>query len=363
MIELALPLTRDDVMKNIPISKAKKDRAEKQIIEKQKIVDFDVKEFTIELLTGKYLQGLQTDENGIFIPEYQRNFVWNIQRQSKFIESALLGLPIPYIFTADVGDGRLEVVDGSQRLRTLVAFQHDDLTLEGLEVLSTCNGFRFSDLSIPRQRKFLNNTMRMISLSDKSDDDVRFMMFERINTGSDLLKDMEKRKGIHGGKFVNFVYDRCAIHPLFVKNTAFTEGMQKRGEPQELIIRFFAYSERYTEVKSGVNDFLNRFTADKNKNFDAEAYYLIFERMLKFVDKHFPYGFKRSPASNKTPRVRWDSISVGVYLALKERPKLRSVNTRWVDSRGFREITTSGGQNAPTAIKARIEFVRDKLLG
>ena len=62
-------------------------KAEEQIIDKQKIVDFDIKEFTIELIISKYLNGKETDDNDIFIPTYQRNFVWDIDRQSKFIES------------------------------------------------------------------------------------------------------------------------------------------------------------------------------------------------------------------------------------------------------------------------------------
>ena len=169
---------------------------ELQIRKLQRTVDFDIKEFTIELLVNKYSVGLKEDQNDIFIPAYQRKFVWDKKRKSKFIESVLLGLPIPYIFTADVDDGRLEVVDGSQRLRTLTSFINNDFALDSLEVLDKANGLKFEDFSPARQRKFKNSTIRMISLTDKSDEDVRFMMFERINTGSSLLKDMEKRKGI-----------------------------------------------------------------------------------------------------------------------------------------------------------------------
>lgn len=338
------------------------EEAEEQLIEKQKIVDFDIKEFTIELLINKYLNGIEEDENDIFIPAYQRKFVWDVDRQSKFIESVLLGLPIPYIFTADIHDGRLEIVDGSQRLRTLVAFVKDALTIRNLEILDKLNGFKYSDLSNARQRKFKNTTIRMIALSDKSDEDVRFMMFERINTGSDLLKDMEKRKGIFGGKFINFVYDECSKHPLFIRNTSFTEKLEKRGEPQELIVRFFAYSERYKEVKSGVNDFLNKFTEDMNKSFDKKRLWDNFEKMLNFVDRNFPYGFKKAPDSNKTPRVRFDSISVGVHLALEGVPGLTVKKLDWLEGKKFKELITTGGQNAPSAIKSRIEFVRDCLL-
>lgn len=348
-------------MKNL-FDELERNEAEKEINEQQKIVDFDIKEFTIELLISKYLNGLESDENDIFIPEYQRSFVWDKTRQSKFIESILMGLPIPYIFTADVDNGRLEVVDGTQRLRTLVSFYKDEFKLVDLELLKRSNGLKFSDLLKGRQRKFLNSTIRMITLSDKSDEDVRFLMFERINTGSDVLKDMEKRKGIFGGKFIDFVYKDCSNHPLFQKLTIFTEKLEKRGEPQELIIRFFAYSERYTKVSGGVNDFLNEFTEDKNKSFDKLKMWNEFERMLKFVNKYFPYGFKKSKTSQKTPRVRFDSISVGVNLALKENPFIKPKAFGWLNSEEFNIIITRGGQNAPSAIKERIEYVKNKLL-
>ncbi len=336
--------------------------AEDQILEKQKIVDFDIKEFTIELLISKYLKGIDENDNDIFIPEYQRNFVWDRTRQSKFIESVLLGLPIPYIFTADT-DGRLEIVDGSQRLRTLVAFLQNKLVLRDLDVLTELNGFTHDDLTKARQRKLQNSTIRMISLSDKSDEDVRFMMFERINTGSELLKDMEKRKGIFGGKFIDFVYNECTQHPLFVRNTSFTERLEKRGEPQELVIRFFAYSDNYMNVKTGVNDFLNEFVASKNKSFDRKAMFSEFEQMLSFVDKYMPLSFTKGKTSNKTPRVRFDAISVGVNLALRENANLKPKSVTWLKSERFKELITTGGQNAPSAVKARIEYVRNSLLG
>ncbi|RZK04552.1 MAG: DUF262 domain-containing protein [Flavobacterium sp.] len=336
--------------------------AEKQITEKQKIVDFDIKEFTIELLISKYTNGRDTDENDIYIPPYQREFVWHPDRQSKFIESVLIGLPIPYIFTADI-DGRLEMVDGTQRLRTLERFYTGKLKLQNLDILTELNGFKYEDLTKARQRKFQNTTIRMITISDKADEDVRYLMFERINTGSDILKDMEKRKGIFGGKFIDFVYNDCATHPLFRTLTVFTENMNKRGEPQELIIRFFAYAEKYTLVSGGVNEFLNKYTEEKNKSFNKEVMLNEFVQMLTFVNKYFPLGFKKTKTSKKTPRVRFDSISVGTILALREKPNVKPKSFAWLNSKDYEEITKAGGQNAPTAIAKRIEYVRDKILG
>ena len=69
--------------------------AEEQIVEKQKIVDFDIKEFTLELLYQKYTKGEEDDTNEIFIPSYQRMFVWEQPRQAKFVEWSFVGLPVP----------------------------------------------------------------------------------------------------------------------------------------------------------------------------------------------------------------------------------------------------------------------------
>ncbi|MFC0877638.1 DUF262 domain-containing protein [Saccharicrinis sp. FJH2] len=336
--------------------------AEEQIIEKQKIVDYDIKEFTIELITQKYLVGAENDENDIFIPAYQRNFVWDEERQAKFIESILLGIPIPYIFTADVEDGRLEIVDGSQRLRTIVNFIENNLILTKLEILDKLNGFKYANLSIARQRKFKNSTIRMIALSDKSDEDVRFMMFERINTGSDLLKDMEKRKGIFGGKFIEFIYKECSVHPLFIKHTSFTDKVKRRGEPQELILRFFAFSDEYREFKTGMNAFLNQYTEKRNKKFDRNKMFEEFDLMLKFVDTYIPNAFKKTPDSQKTPRVRFEAIAVGINLALRERPNLKPKNLNFLESPKFIKLVTGGSHNTPSNVKDKINFVKDNLL-
>lgn len=335
--------------------------AEEQIIEKQKIVDYDIKEYTLELIVNKYLERINEDDNDIFIPTYQRNFVWDIVRQSKFIESILLGIPVPYMFTAD-SEGRLEVVDGSQRLRTIVNFIQDKLSLTGLEILTKLEGFKFSNLTKSRQRKFNNSTIRMIALSEKSDEEVRYMMFERINTGSALLKDMETRKGIFGGPFIDFIYQECAQHPLFKKHTSFTNKVKDRGEAEELITRFFAFSDRYLDFKSGVNDFLNSYTEDNKDAKDKERLFAEFVRMLKFIDTYIPNGFKKVPYSQKTPRVRFEAIAVGINLALRINPDLKINNSDFLESNQFLSLVTGGNHNTAKNVKNRIEFVRDQLL-
>ena len=171
-----------------------KNSAEEQIRKHQKDVDFQTKEYTVELIVQKYSEGLEDDKNELFIPDYQRDFTWPEKFKSKLIESLLIGLPIPYIFIADVAsddpeyDGRTEIVDGSQRIRTLHAFLTNKLELTELKLLTQINGFKFEDLPLSRQRRFNRIPIRIIELSQQCNEDTRRDLFERINTGSDTLK-------------------------------------------------------------------------------------------------------------------------------------------------------------------------------
>jgi hypothetical protein len=190
------------------------------------------------------------------------------------------------------------------------------------------------------------------------------MIFERINTGSDALKAMEQRKGIYRGEFMDFVYE-CAKTPLFIKLTCFTEQTKKRYEAEELILRFFAYSEKYLEFKYSVIDFLNDYIKEKNEQgFDKSAMTEKFQQMLEFVAAYFPNGFLRKQGVNKTPRIRFEAISVGVGLALASKPDLQPRPVDWLDSDEFiQEISGGSSVNTPPKVKSRIEFVKNKLLG
>lgn len=194
--------------------------AEEQIREKKRDVDYETKEYPVEVIVSKYITNLDNDANELFVPDYQRELTWSDERQSKFVESVLIGLPIPYLFVADVHgededkDARLEIVDGSQRIRTLARFLANELRLTGLEKLSSLNGFYYSDLLPGRQRRFRRRSLRMIELTERADEEVRRDIFERINTGSEELKDMEKRRGIKPGPMLELVH-RCAGVPAF----------------------------------------------------------------------------------------------------------------------------------------------------
>ena len=124
------------------ITDSQREEAEIQVVEHHKTIDYDTREYPVEVLVAKYLDRLSEDDNDLFVPDYQREHTWPEDHQSKFIESVLMGLPIPYLFVADVEgkEGRLEIVDGSQRIRTLAAFVENQLTLVNLKPMVPRHG-------------------------------------------------------------------------------------------------------------------------------------------------------------------------------------------------------------------------------
>ena len=362
---------------NVPIeteiTAERRDEAEAEIRAKQKIVDYDTKEYPVEVLVQKYREGLNEDINELYIPDYQRDIAWSDEHQSRFIESIFLGLPIPYIFVADLrpdeGEeeeedlARLEIVDGTQRIRTLNRFLENDLKLCALKKLESLNNFKFSDLSLARQRRFNRATMRMIVLTDSADEEVRRDIFERINTGSVALNDMEKRRGISPGPFVKLL-EELAKEPKFIKLCPLSEASRRSREPEEFVLRFFAYLDRYEKFERRVNLFLNQYLEDhNNENIDKDSFQRRFHSMLDFVDQYFPNGFSKSTGHVRTPRIRFEAISVGVALALKEKNDLKPSSIEWLNSTEFKEYTTSDASNSRPKVKKRIEYVRDQLLG
>ncbi len=159
--------------------------AEMQIRDKQQEINYDTKQYPVEILVQKYMEGINDDTNKLFIPDYQRELVWDEARQSKFIEAVIWGLPIPYLFVVDIrhdenDEPRLEIVDGAQHIITLTRFVNNELILTGLKKLEQLNGFKFADLLLPRQRNFNRTTVRIIQLTKAANEKVRRDLFERI---------------------------------------------------------------------------------------------------------------------------------------------------------------------------------------
>ncbi len=355
--------------------------AEVQIAQNIKDIRYIVREYPAEVVVLKYLRGRKNDVNEIYVPDYQRDLVWDERLQSRFIESMLIGLPIPYIFVADISDqddpdnsGRLEIVDGVQRIRTLSNFLTGTLVLTKLERLTKLNGFRFSDLRPSRQRRFRRVTLRLIELTEGVGEDVRREMFDRINTGSVTLEAVELRRGSVPGPFVDLTSE-LASDPLLGILAPISDSKRKRFEYEELVTRFFAFMDKYRDFGTGdegkvVKDFLRSYVEYANKKLEEDLTGQVrakmideWHRMLRFVQENIPNGFKRTGRGRQVPRVRFEAIAVGVGLALRDGCPVNTANIQnWITSDEFKGWTTSDAANNRVNVRGRIEFVRDNLL-
>ncbi|MEB3070167.1 DUF262 domain-containing protein [[Mycobacterium] vasticus] len=340
--------------------------AEEQIVAQSKRIDFFLTEYSVELLAQKVRDGEYV------VPDYQREYVWEERRKSRFIESLIMGLPIPFVFFWEMPDGRLEIVDGSQRLRTIEEFVYGGLQLGELDPLTHLSGFRFDDLPESRQRKIKNRSVRGIVLNEHADEAARLDMFERINTGSKTAKNAEIRRGALKGPFLDVVTE-LANAPLLAQLAPLPLKAKRERGYEELVTRLFAYGDGLEDYKDRPSEFLFAYSKKMNAAFAAdpklaEIYRERFNAVLNFVSQNFPFGFRKAERSTATPRTRFESIAIGVDRALAERPELadRAADeiavSSWINLPEFQKITSSDGANAIARLRGRIDFVKNKLV-
>lgn len=336
------------------ITPEQKELAKNQLEEYRASVKYDTKDYPVELIVEKFKKG------DFFVPDYQRAYIWKQKDRSYFIESVLLGLPIPFMFWGELEDGKMEIVDGVQRINTLSCFVSNELRLNGLEKLTSLNNFQFSDLGTAQQLRFKNKTLRIIVLDAGTTNALRQDIFSRVNRSGRMANASEFRRGTYPGSLTDFI-DSCQKKPEFKDICPLSNEKYLRHEGFELILRFFAFTNNYLEFQHDVAPFLDNFLVENQESFDHTAYENEFSNMCIFVKKHFPNGFAKE-GIKQVPRVRFEAIAVGVALALRENPDLSVANIEWLNSDEFERLTTTDASNNPGRLKKRVEYVRDALL-
>lgn len=354
-----------------------RDAAERAIRKANRDIHYSIREWSIEIILDKYSRGIEEDTNELFIPDYQRDYKWDLKVASRFIESILLDFPIPYLYIADVDapddpdlDGRVEIIDGSQRIRALYYFCTDEFELRELKELKELEGFKFSDFVAARKRRFLRESLRMVELKGEVDESSRRDLFERINSGVKRLEAMEVR---HGSEEANSLFYKDVIVPcsedsLFSTLAPLSDKKKSNADHRELVLRFFAYLHNLKNYKGYVKPFLDDYLKQESNTQDPQKfgnYKIEFDNTMNFIDRHFGgMGFKKTIHSKTTPRARYQAIAVGVALALQEDHHLEpavDVST-WLISDEFQSIVGADSANNVTQLKGRIQYVKDKLL-
>lgn len=208
-------------------------------------------------------------------PDFQRNFIWDKTRQSRLIESILLGLPLPSIYLSQYEDGRLTVVDGLQRLSTIRAFLNGELKLTNLEYLKECNGFYFkgleSVLSPLRLRRFTQTQIMCFVIDYRSPSKLKFDLFRRLNTGGKPLNNQEIRNCLSRPEVQHVLKDMVNL-PSFGSATA-NSVKDSRMDAREAALRFLYFAEQYSpnpdnptgkyngDMESTLDDFIDELNS------------------------------------------------------------------------------------------------------
>jgi hypothetical protein len=211
-------------------------------------------DWTISTIRDKYERGhidLQ--------PHYQREYVWELRPElpSRLIESILLEIPIPPLYFVRLNSGKIEVVDGQQRLTTLIRFVTNKLRLQKLQKLSSLNGKLFKDLSEQEQEKISDATIRSIVINAGKNLDLRYEIFERLNRGAMALNEQEIRNCAYRGLFCDLLAE--LEQDANWRKVKGGDTPEHRFIEREMILRFFAFANRIDHYVGNLKTFLNDY--------------------------------------------------------------------------------------------------------
>lgn len=277
---------------------------------------------------------LYRDQELVIDPEFQRYFRWDITRKTRFIESLLLGIPIPPVFVFQREDGVWELIDGLQRLSTIfelvgILTNADGdivppLVLEGTKLLPSLEDKKWtggeSGLSKPQQLEIKRARIRVEILTKDSDQQSKYELFQRLNTGGATLTEQEVRNCIMvkiNPSFYRWIKERTELES-FAKSINISDNSRQKQKDIELVLRFFVLL--YYPYKGGidVNEHLDDgmyhlatstdFDLEKNK----ELFNFVFELVYKILGEEAFKKFNGEKFGGQFLISSFESISYGL---------------------------------------------------
>jgi hypothetical protein len=301
----------------------------------------------------------------LVLPPIQREYVWDNAKASRLVESLMLNIPIPVLYFAETDDAKYEIFDGHQRVRSIVNYLNGLFPLVGLAVLREYRGMRFSELPEREQRFLRMRTLRTILISIDSHPNMKFEIYERLNTGSISLNAQELRNSIYRGSFNDLLHDLAKYQPFRV--VVGGKHPRRRMADEEAILRFFAMRERLDLYKTPLKKFMNKFMGDKKSAApeQIDAYRSLFQRtadnvaavlgdsafrMLGGDGAHADGGVNRALLETQLLAASWME-SIPKHKERKVREKIAELfsNADFIDA-----IQRATGDRARTLTRARL---------
>ncbi len=308
---------------------AKKERLEKQVAASRKEIRADRMDMSFGEIINMY------DEGEIVIsPEFQRAFRWDKGMQTRFIESLLLGIPIPPIFVAETGENIWELVDGLQRLSTILSFfgklkddKKNNLVLTEASILTELEGFTIE--TIPMNFKLLlkRAVCRVEVIRYDSEFDMRYELFNRLNTGGERLSEQEIRNCIfrpYDNAFNHFI-QKLSSEQYFNNIVTLREEDKEKMLAQELVLRFFTLKNYGTMFEKNIQKHMDNYmlaVTKKEINFDYVKEEDIFKRTCMVLGKLQKNVFKLARLNFSTSM--YDALMINIALNIDECEKYTS---------------------------------------
>jgi hypothetical protein len=328
-------------------------------------------------------------------PEYQRNYRWDDTQASRLVESLLLNIPVPAIYLNEEKDAKLTVIDGQQRLASLLRFIKPEeleinplfnsmllkkLVLQNLRVRSDLNGMSIRELPSEDRSTLLRRIIRSIVILNESDSTIKFEVFERLNTGSVKLTDQEVRNCVYNGIF-NKLLIKAAEDEKYKELIKLPPKDQNNMKDAELVLRFFAYRDLPEYYSGNYAEYLNDYMEEHRIISNARYQELlnIFEKTVNLCHGILGTGVAfRKPSDRENPSSSgwsksfmngaiYDSQMI-VYSCLPELEELSQENIEQIRNATFQAFANddywksiSGGTARSTQIKRRITSLYDAI--
>lgn len=324
------------------------------------------------------------EEDELVKPELQRKYVWDKVEASRFIESILLGLPVPSVFLAQSGSQKL-IVDGYQRIMTVYDYMRGIFSTDK-KVFRLSNSEKinarwrnkaFSELSTDDQRKIKSTTIHAIIFEQKkpeNDGTSLYQVFERINTSGRTLTPQEIRNCVYQGSFNTMLFE---INENKTWRELFgTEEADSRMRDLEYILRFFTMKtgdildtkSKQISLKKALNDFMKTHKEDSPA--DIQRFKDEFDTTVQLVYDHIGKdafrNYTRGKFSKKFHPAIFDAIMVAVFLIHKQGIPLDDVSEEkhiaLLENPGFKEATSKRTTDVEN-IRKRIFLAGEMLFG
>nr|WP_319491822.1 DUF262 domain-containing protein [uncultured Desulfobacter sp.] len=257
----------------------------------------------------------------IINPDFQRLFRWSISQQSRFVESVLLGIPIPPIFVAEDSEGRWELVDGLQRISTIFSFfgvlknysEKNNWILEKGDLLPDLENYGCKDLPLKLQLNIKRSVCRIELVKWNSKYDMRYELFNRLNTGGAELTDQEIRNCIFRGvsdEFNKFLSEE-AKRDEFINLIGPTDRQIEELYLDELVLRFCSLFQNVDNINENISQHMTNFMKEIVKQPDSiHTFKNFFRRTLSLLS---PIGKEVFRGSNNVFSTSlYDGITIGI---------------------------------------------------